>query len=123
MHLNYRDTDYRHYSDIIKPRLTELGIHHIRDRVTPKDIETQQKFKDLARLNIKSTLIIDPRGRLTPAKAVDIAKVMADLVEAIEGPNKWDIHPEFTYQGQTFPHGVREFQAELYTSINGRTQS
>ena len=117
VHLNYRDTAYRKYDKIIKPRLQELGIRHIRDGVSLKDTNTQQKFHDLAKIGIKSTLVMDPRGKLTTAKAVKIAKAVADSIEAVEGPNEWDVHSKLKYKGQNFPQGVRNFQAELYSAI------
>ena len=117
VHLNYRDTAYRQYNDIIKPKLVELGIHHIRDGVSLRDTETQQKFNQLAGLGIKSTLVMDPRKRVTPAKAVEIAKSVVDSVEAVEGPNEWDLDAELDYQGHPFPQGVRKFQSELYEAI------
>jgi hypothetical protein len=117
VHLNYGDTAYNQYNDIIKPRLQELGIRHIRDGVSLKDTETQQKFKELANLGIKSTLVMDPRKGLTPEKAVAIAKAVASSIEAVEGPNEWDLYPDLLYNGQNFPQGVRQFQADLYAAI------
>lgn len=117
VHLNYQDTVYSRYNDIIKPRLQELGIHHIRGSVTLKDIETQQKFLDLAKIDIKSTLVIDPRRVSSPAKAVKIAKAVTGSIEAVEGANEWDLHSDLEYEGKNFPEGVRKFQNRLYTAI------
>jgi hypothetical protein len=119
VHLNYRDTAYRKYEDVIKPRLQELGIRHIRDGVSLRDRETQQKFVDLAKIGIKSTLVMDPRKGLTPSQAVQIAKAVGPSIEAVEGPNEWDLHPELKYQRKNFPRGVRQFQSELYSAIKG----
>jgi hypothetical protein len=117
VHLNYGDTAYGKYNEIIKPRLKELGICHIRDGVSLKDTKTLAKFKDLAAIGIKSTVVMDPRRISSPAQAVEIAKALASSIEAVEGPNEWDLHPNLEYQGQSFPEGVRKFQAELYSAI------
>ena len=120
VHLNYGDSAYRKYDEIIKPRLQELGIRHIRGGVSLKDTNTQQKFNDLAKIGIKSTLVMEPRRYVpSPAGAVTLAKAVADSIEAVEGPNEWDIHSKRNrqYKGQTFPQGLRQFQAELYAAI------
>jgi hypothetical protein len=116
MHLHYLDTPYGKYDEIIKPRLQELGIHHIRDSLALGDLNTRQKFKDLAKIGIKSTLIMDPRDN-TPSSAVMVAKSIPESVEAVDGPNEWDISPQLQYKGQNFPEGVRKFQTELYSAI------
>lgn len=115
-HLNRLNTAYRDFDSIIKPRLEELGVRHIRDGVRLNDITTQQKFVDLATLGIKSTLVMDPRDQANASVAVDIVKAIPTAVEAVEGPNEWDVWTE-TYQGQPFPEGVRLFQSELYSAI------
>ena len=115
VHINYTDTAYGNY-DLIKSRLQELGIRHIRDGVNPSDTNTQQKFNDLATLGIKSTLVMDPRG-VVPSDAINIARAVAPSIEAVEGANEWDIQPILTYKGQTFPDGIRLFQTELYELI------
>ncbi|MBD2459706.1 hypothetical protein H6G89_01500 [Oscillatoria sp. FACHB-1407] len=117
VHLSYGDTAYGNYDEIIKSRLQELGIHHIRDGISLDDLETQEKLKDLAELSIKSTLVIDPRDEMTPDKAVTLAKLIPDSLEAVEGPNEWDLNPELQYGGKNFPEGVRQFQSELYKAL------
>ena len=119
IHLSYIDTGYGRYNDIIKPKLKELKIGHIRDGVSLTDTDSQQKFNDLAKIGIKSILVMDPRDVSEPAEAVKIVKAVADSVEAVEGPNEWDVHPNLKYKGQNFPQGVRQFQAELYSAIKG----
>ncbi len=124
VHLNYGNTAYRKYKDIIKPRLQELGIRHIRGGVSLKDTKTQQKFNDLAKIGIKSTLVMEPRRYVpNPEAAVTLAKVLSNSIEALEGPNEWDInpdrHPNRKYKGQNFPEGLRNYQADLYSAIKG----
>jgi hypothetical protein len=116
-HLRYLDTAYKHYDKLIKPRLKELGVQHIRDGFGLGDGGTRQKLRDLATLGIRSTLVMDPRNGMTPPEAVEIAKSVIPSVEAIEGPNEWDVNPKLSYAGQGFPEGVRQFHTELYVAI------
>ena len=116
-HLNRGNTAYRDYDTVIKPRLQELGVRHIRDGVQLGDTTTQQKFVDLASIGIQSTLVMDPRDQENAAAAVNIVKAIPTAVEAVEGPNEWDVWEELTYRNQTFPEGVQLFQAELYDAI------
>ena len=117
VHLDYGDTAYKNYNKIIKPRLEELGINHIRGSVRLSDLKTQAKLNDLAKIGIKSTIVMNPRRLSSPQDGVEIAKAIANSIEAVEGPNEWDIHPKFEYRGQSFPEGVRAFQSELYRAI------
>jgi hypothetical protein len=117
LHLSYTDTAYNNYSSIIKPRLQELGIRHIRDGIYPGDKVAQDKFNDLAKIGIKSTLLMDPRGMTSASEAVEIAKKVSASVIAIEGPNELDMYPQVMYKGNAFPEGLRQFQTELYKAI------
>ncbi|MEO1404368.1 MAG: hypothetical protein AAFV72_24390 [Cyanobacteria bacterium J06635_1] len=119
VHLNRTNSAYANFDNIIKPRLQELGIHHIRDGVKRRDRTTQQKLVDLAAVGIKSILVMDPRDQPNASEAVDIVKAIPTAVEAVEGPNEWDVWGDLTYQGQPFPEGVRRFQSELYGAIKG----
>ncbi|MEM8676296.1 MAG: hypothetical protein AAGF83_20895 [Cyanobacteria bacterium P01_G01_bin.67] len=123
VHLSYTDTAYGKYEEIIKPRLIELGIKHIRgDGPTPKDIKTQNKFNDLASVGIKSTIIMEPK-RVSPQKAVEVAQALAPGLEAVEGPNEWDLKPNHTYKGKNFPVGLQKYQSELYAAIKRDPQT
>ncbi|MGK7947335.1 MAG: hypothetical protein AB4368_00640 [Xenococcaceae cyanobacterium] len=112
-----QDTAYSRYDDLIKPRLQELGIRHVREEARPKHPHIREKLLDLATIGIKSTLIMDPRWQVTPENAVILAKEMLGSIEAIEGPNEWDIDRDLTYKGQPYPQGVRDFQRDLYQAI------
>ncbi|CAA9584042.1 CBM51 [uncultured Synechococcales cyanobacterium] len=115
-HLRYTGTSYSNYSGIIKPRLQELGVRHIRDG--GKDKAFFDKLNDLATIGIKSTLVMDPRDGTQPQDAVTIAKSIPKSLEAVEGPNEWDMNRGLTYKGQSFPNGLRNYQNELYKAIN-----
>lgn len=64
-HLVYLDTAYRDYNGIIKPRLQELGIRHIRDGGF-YSTEYFNKLKELSSIGVTSILTFfgTPLGRL-----------------------------------------------------------
>lgn len=114
-HLRYGGANQK-YDSIIKPRLKELGVRHIRDGGKSNDFF--QKLNDLAKSGIKSTLVADSRDGVTPSNIVDVLKKVLNSVEAVEGPNEWDVHPELKYNGKSFPEGVRDYQNGLFKAIN-----
>lgn len=114
-HLRYLDTAYSRYDDIIKPRLQELGVRHIRDGGS--DAGFFNRINDLAKVGIKSTLVIDPRDGYTSTNAVQLIQPALTAIEALEGPNEWDVNPTLTYKGQSFPNGIYQFQSQLYKTV------
>jgi hypothetical protein len=62
-HLRYYDTAYGNYS-LIKQRLQELGVRHIRDGGS--DPTWIQRVNDLASSGIRSTIVLDPNIGVAP---------------------------------------------------------
>ena len=116
-HLRYTDTSYGRYSDVVEPRLRELGIRHIRDG--GNDAGLFEKLNRLANFGIRSTLVMDPRDGITPDNAVELLKKVLPSVTAIEGPNEWDVNSTLTYKGKSFPDGVINYQTDLYKAVKG----
>ncbi|HEY9748658.1 MAG TPA: hypothetical protein V6C63_08265 [Allocoleopsis sp.] len=115
-HLRYLDTAYANYDTIIKPKLQELGVRHIRDG--GKNPEFFRRLNDLATLGIKSTLVMDVRDGITPTNVVTEAiQPVLSSIEAVEGPNEWDVNSKVTYKDQAFPAGLRAYQDELYAAV------
>lgn len=113
-HLTYLNTAYKNYTGIIKPRLKELGIRHIRDGAY-QDQTFFNKLKELSSLGIKSTLIFNGNP---PAEIVATAKTLQGALVAVEGPNETDLEQfNYTYNGQKFPEGTRAYQNKLYKAI------
>ncbi len=119
-HLNYLDTPYGEYRRIIKPRLLEVGIRHIRDGsavevrngIAYPDKVVQDRYLDLARHGVKSTLIFG-----TEPKQVTLSTLKKLLlsVEAVEGPNETDLSQfKYSYKGQQFPKATRMRMKDLY---------
>jgi hypothetical protein len=116
-HLRYTDTSYGRHSDVVEPRLRELGIRNIRDG--SNDAAMFEKLNRLANFGIRSTLVMDPRDGITPDNAVELLKKVLPSVRAIEGPNEWDVNSTLTYKGKSFPDGVVDYQTDLYKAVKG----
>jgi hypothetical protein len=113
VHLRYLDTAYGNYNEIIRPRLKELGIRHIRDG--GKDSAFFEKLNDLATMGIRSTLVMSPSDGIQPADVATIVQDISQSIEAIEGPNETDIPRfKFFYNQKMFPEGTRDYQSALY---------
>ena len=84
IHLGYHDTVYNKYDEILKPRLVELGIRHVRDGLSANRKDVLKKLTDLADSGIHSDLL------LAAGEAVAICKEIPNSVESVEGENEPD---------------------------------
>ncbi len=116
VHLSYYDTAYSNYFGVIKPRLLEAGIRHVRDGCPSKDQKDfQNRLNDLGQAGIRSMLICSPQaGSLT--NTVAVLKQLSVSVERVEGPNETD-GAGIAYQGRGFPEGTRAFQNDLFAAV------
>lgn len=87
-HLFYYDTSYNRFDDIIKPKLIQSGIRHIREGASKSDTHWK-RLRELADNGIHASLLFDPRG-MAVTEAVYIASGLQPAVEAIEGPNEYN---------------------------------
>ncbi|NJM46910.1 MAG: hypothetical protein HC860_12765 [Alkalinema sp. RU_4_3] len=119
-HVRYSDTPYWNY-DLLKSRLVELGVKHIRDEVAESVTKTTDisRLQDLGRSGIKLTLLSMPWLGNTPTSTRDTAVTLKDSLAAVEGPNEWDVTSKATYQGKAFPDGAVLYQTQLYYAIKG----
>jgi hypothetical protein len=65
-HLGYGDTPYGDYEGILKPRLLELGVRHIRDGSFNQDV--LRKYQDLGRHGIRLLLAVPDEVLLVEIK-------------------------------------------------------
>ena len=97
-HLNYGKTLYAtRYEDIIKPRLIELGVKHIRDHFGNESVNA--RYVELAHKYGIKLLLINPengtglqqgRDEVKRLNGIDSAKPVVDLIEpANESDNGW----------------------------------
>ena len=119
-HLFYVDTSYGDYA-MVKRRLLELGIRHIRDGFDPG--RTQQFFdrvKDLAAVGIKSTLIacrVEPSGVPWTTFVHDAKREVRSSLDALEGVNE----PDLVAADRDWPGLTRACQRQIHSQVRGST--
>lgn len=109
---------YDAYKDngLIKSKLQELGIRHIRDGAY-QESKFFEQLKDLSKTGIKATLIFSGNPI---EEIVSTAKKLQGTIEAVEGVNESDLEFfNFSYKGQKFPEGTRTYQKEINAAIKG----
>lgn len=114
-HLYYDSSVYyQKYSSLIKPKLQQLGVRHIRDGATRNLNGYMDRLKELETLGIRSTLICDPRS-ITPQAAVSLVKELGtDVVEAVQGTNEYNLSGDGNWV-----NNLRNYQKQLYAAVNG----
>jgi hypothetical protein len=101
---------------VIKPRLREAGIRHVRDGCPPAwNKEHVARLNDLAAAGVRSLLICSPHSG-TLEQIVATLKQVSASAEAVEGPNEPD-GAGILYKGNRFPQGARDFQDDLFALI------
>lgn len=102
VHVGYDDTPYGSQYPLLKQRLVELGVRHIRDGDTKS--WGVRRLQELADLGIKTTFIMGPRAGLVPNQTywrngsgqtvVDFIKneIGVDAVDAVEITNEIDLN-------------------------------
>jgi hypothetical protein len=115
-HFYYSDTPYVEKFSLVKQRLAELGVRHVRENIAPNDRPDQyQRLRELAAMGVKADLIMgDPRNGISTLDHM-LSVVKSELtgaLDAVEGPN------EFNAQGVTnWIPKLREYQQHLYTAV------
>jgi hypothetical protein len=126
-HIPSFDSPYGQYAEIVKPRLMELGVHHIRDGLplmmafSEKAIRFDNiavlRILDLSKYGVKTTLFWSGQP-ISVVKA--FAKYMAKALDAVEGPNEPDLpQSNFSYKEQKGIEGAKVFQKDLYEAMKG----
>ena len=104
-HLGYSDTTYGDYEGILKPRLLELGVRHIRDGTF--NSEVLRKYLDLGKHGIRLLFITDSK------RAVERAQKLGRMLYAIEAENEPD------GRGGDWAARTRAEQQRLHEAIKG----
>ncbi len=94
------------------------AIHHIRENLVPNRPDQYQALNQLAAAGIKSTLILGAPedGSAGLAKLTSIlASSLRGSVDAVEGPNEYDLHGGSGWMSKLAP-----YQAELYSAIKSQ---
>ena len=104
-HFGYYDTTYGKYEQILKPRLLELGVKHIRDGTYNQDVV--RKYREVGQAGIRLLLIT------SSDRAVSQAKAIGDMLWGVEAVNEPDMR---RYEGGWVKFACRE-QQKLYQAI------
>ena len=121
-HISYRGTVYdTGFDAIVRPRLLELGVRHIRDNPgTWRDALVRSRFIDLARDGVR-TLMINWPERGSGRDYVEALNEQAGfkVVEAVEPPNERDGTWRWFDFGPRWATRMRAFVAEMYPAYKG----
>ena len=104
-HFGYYDTTYGKYEQILKLRLLELGVKHIRDGTYNQDVV--RKYREVGQAGIRLLLIT------SSDRAVSQAKAIGDMLWGVEAVNEPDMR---RYEGGWVKFACRE-QQNLYQTI------
>ena len=117
-HLFYVDTSYGDYA-LVRRRLRELGIRHIRDGLDPgRTPAFFERVNDLAAAGIKSTLIacrVEPPGVPWTTYVKDAKTRVRSSLDALEGVNE----PDLVAAGRDWISSARGCQRKLYRQATG----
>jgi hypothetical protein len=115
-HFYYGDTPYVENFPVVKQRLAELGVNHIRENIAPSTNPGQiKRLNELGALGIKSDLIlgVPTNGTAKLEEMLNTVKTqLSGSVDAVEGPNEWD-----QSGNPNWVNLLREYQQRLYASV------
>lgn len=89
-HLSFLDTYGPVWKTIIRPRLLESGIRHIRDGVTTFP-EVNDQFRDLAAQGVTGLLVNSDNAQATRNIVKSLNAAHPKFVDAVEPPNEQDL--------------------------------
>lgn len=117
-HINYLGTVYdRSYSSIIKPRLLELGVRHIRDNPgSDGNVTVKSRYIDLARSGVKLLLITWDTSNNDIDYVTSLNSSGVQVVEAVEPPNERD-----NGWGSGMPTQMRSYMMAMYARYKGNS--
>lgn len=126
LHLSYFQTPYgAGWEMIIKPRLRELGVRHVRDKgsVTSNDgwmRTVYGRMNELAASGIKFDLILNPADNATDYSSANhldrLLQYARPVVESFEGLNEHDLSGRPNWVAE-----VRTFQQAIWTKLKGNS--
>jgi len=112
-HVIYDDTAYGRF-DLVRARLRELGVRHIRDGVCASCHWQHDRLNTLAADGIKANLGVGRPGDDMTANLTAIRTKLKGAVESIEGLNEWDL---FSGRSASWVTQTRTWQQDLYRAV------
>jgi hypothetical protein len=111
VHTSYTNTTYADTTKVAQA-LKDLGVRHVRDDLF---LNNAQEYAAMRQVTAQSgahfDLIAGRPGTGTPQQYVATAAALGDVVEALEGPNEWDVNG-----GLTWASDLRTYQSGLYAA-------
>ena len=104
-HFGYYDTQYGRYEEVLKPRLLELGVKHIRDGTYNDDV--LRKYREVGEKGVRLLLIT------SADKAVEQAKAIGPMLWGVEAVNE----PDGGRRPGTWEKAARTEQQRLYKAM------
>ena len=113
VHLTYLDTPYGNF-DLVRQRLRELGVRHVRDGLTWQGYLLAALGSD----GVKADLIMgDPDGRSGPLAdhLTTVRTQLAGMVDGLETANEWDSSSGWR---ASWPDELRSFTTTLRNAVD-----
>ena len=108
-HFGYADTQYNLYDEILRPRLIEMGVKHIRDGTYNESVV--RKYQDIGNHGVRLLLIT------RSSVAVQQAKAIGPMLWGMEGINE----PDIDRRGGAWEERARLEQQQLFEVMRADT--
>jgi hypothetical protein len=114
IHLSHVSTPYNDFA-AVKSALLDLGVRHVRDGACAGCTWLFPRIRELGAAGIRFTMIAGSPRNTTGTLADNLMSIKSSLlpaVEAVEGPNEWDISGDPAWAAN-----LRAYQADLYARV------
>jgi len=114
-HTAYDWTAYGSGFDMVRQRLSELGLRHIREVLVPERPDQYQRLNELGAMGIHSTLVLGDPGNGSEGLSELVSTVSSQLagsVDALEGPNEFD-----SRGGSGWAPKLAAYQQQLHSEV------
>lgn len=126
--LHNKPSAYQNVEGLVKPRLRELGVKHVRDsmiNVGNPDKTLWAKQASLASMGVKFLIVADPRGVSTMSGVQKSLEKSIAYTWGVQGANELDVgnNQNVSYRGATYPNSARLYQRDLYNAVKRSSNS
>jgi hypothetical protein len=114
IHLSHVSTPYNNFA-AVKSALLELGVRHVRDGACAGCTWLFPRMRELGAAGVRFTMIAGSPRNTTGTLADNLTSIKTSLlpaVEAVEGPNEWDISGDPAWAAN-----LRAYQSDLYARV------
>jgi hypothetical protein len=113
VHMSYFSTAYNDWQ-LVRDKLVELGVHHVRDAACPGCTTQRQRLLALAASGITVDFMMQQPGNSASLQDLVnmVAGPMRSAVDSVEGPNEYD-----RSGNPTWVTDLRAYQEQLYSLV------